>query len=46
MCMVLRVKEKNEEAQLSIDPKRANYRLIYKREKENSMPTAKAGGQS
>jgi len=31
MCMVLRVKEKNEEAQ-----ERANYRLIYKRERRKT----------
>jgi len=38
---------KNEEAQLSIDPKRGKTIDLYtKREKENSMPTAKAGAQS
>jgi hypothetical protein len=32
MCMVLRVKEKNGEAQLSIDPKRGLTIQLYKRE--------------
>jgi hypothetical protein len=37
MCMVLRVKEKNEEAQLSIDPKRGQSIDLYIKEREGKL---------
>jgi len=41
---VLRVKEKERRSSIVYRSKeRKNYRLIYEREKKNSMPTAKAG---
>jgi hypothetical protein len=47
MYMLLRVKEKNEEAQLSIDPKRWETLDFFIHEREAKlMPTTKAGAQS
>jgi hypothetical protein len=37
MCMVLRAKEKNEEAQLSIDPKRGQTIDLYIKESEGNL---------
>jgi len=37
MCMVLRVKEKNEESQLSIDPKRGQTIDLYIKERERKL---------